>query len=315
MEAGPSQQGPRPLFGEAMVTNPRGDSVKVPFFKDTTVGDTMWVVPMLVFWQAVVQNPVMPRREWSVEAQPFMSRDASPSELARLHTMMYLSTSTTREMMVPLGNLIDCLEELSLRFHSLEATVRSLQGIHANSPGDVVAHSSVRGGFAQPQPCPLTEAQAQEVFSLQALHPEYFEEGTELMEELDAAYDFFMDPPVGAGLRHSIEAQTIDIWWNSAQQYLGFLKKHEGLEPSLVHIRDTTLLAKFFSFRQARGNGWNTLKMEFVNLGNWFPFLFSPGNGLPAVTPDVEDRARVPPQAVVLHVLGPPWQPQPGDLP
>lgn len=47
-------------------------------------------------------------------------------------------------------------------------------------------------GFAQPQPCPLTEAQAQQVFSLQSVYPEYFEEGTELMEEVDAAYDFFM---------------------------------------------------------------------------------------------------------------------------
>lgn len=152
MEAGPSQEGPRPLFGEAMVTNPRGDSVKIPFLKDASLGDTMWVVPMLVFWQAVVQAPVMSKREWAVEAQPFQSRDASPSELARLHTMVYLSTSTTRELMVPLDNLMDCLGELSLRFHSLEATVRSLQGIHANSAGDVVAHGSVRGGFAQPQP-------------------------------------------------------------------------------------------------------------------------------------------------------------------
>lgn len=52
-----------------------------------------------------------------MEAQPFQSRDASPSELARLHTMMYPSTSATRELMVPLGNLLDCLEELSWGFH------------------------------------------------------------------------------------------------------------------------------------------------------------------------------------------------------
>ena len=101
MEAGPNQQSPQPLFGEAKVTSARGDSVKVPFFKNTSEGDTLWVLPLVVFWQVVVQDPVMSKNDWNVEAFDYSSRDATPQELARLQSMMYLSTSTTREFMAP----------------------------------------------------------------------------------------------------------------------------------------------------------------------------------------------------------------------
>jgi hypothetical protein len=93
-------------------------------------------------------------------------------------------------------------------------------------------------------------------------------------------------------LTHPIAEATLDIWWDSAQQYLGYLKKHEGMEPSFEHLRNTTLLAKFYSFRLARGNGWNTMKIEFQNLSNLIVFVFYPGNftGLPAM-PETERLA------------------------
>jgi hypothetical protein len=107
-----------------MVVTPRGDSVRVPFFKDSQLGDTTWVVPLVVFWQVVLQDPVLP--------------------------------------------------------------------------------------------------------SLRTEYTEYHEDGTLLMEQLDECYDFFLDPPVGCGLTHPIAEATLDIWWDSAQQYLGYLKKHGG---------------------------------------------------------------------------------------
>jgi hypothetical protein len=58
------------------------------------------------------------------------------------------------------------------------------------------------------------------------------------------------------------------------------------------HLRNTTLLAKCYSFRLARGNGWNTMKIEFQNLSNLIVFVFYPGNlsGLRAV-PEAERLA------------------------
>lgn len=258
-------------------------------FKASSLGDTMWVCPLLVFWHVVVQEPVMSKKAWKVEALPFHSRDASPSELAKLHNKLYLPTSTTWEKMVPLQDMAACLDELSLRYLCLEATVRSMLDIHANSPADVLAHSSTVGGFVQPQPCPLTQAQVNDVFSLKSEYPEYFEDGTELMAQYAAGCDFFENPPVGSGLPRPIQPQTIGIWWETVQRYLGYVKKYVGLEPSLVHLRDTALLAQYFSFKQARLNGWSTLKLEFTNLGNWFPFVFMPGKcpGLPAVPESV----------------------------
>ena len=90
MEAG---QAPRPLFGEAKVTTPRGDSVRVPFFKSSPLGDTVWVVPLVVFWQVVIQEPIMPKGSWKVEAQVYSTREASPEELAILQRQMYPSAS------------------------------------------------------------------------------------------------------------------------------------------------------------------------------------------------------------------------------
>lgn len=123
MEAG---QAPKPLFGEAMVTTPRGDSVKVPFFKSPSLGDTVWVVPLVVFWQVVIQDPIMPKGSWKVEAEQHSTREASTEELAILHRQLYLSSATSRELMVPLDGLVSCLDELSLRIHSIEATLKRL---------------------------------------------------------------------------------------------------------------------------------------------------------------------------------------------
>lgn len=292
MEGGPAQQPSRGLSGEAMVVTPRGDSVRVPFFKNSHLGDNVWAVPLVVFWQAVLQDPIMPKKAWKVEAQVHSSRDATPEELAKLQRQMYLSTGTTQELMVPLDGLIDCLEELALRINTIDATVKSLMDVQTNSSGDVVAHRSAMGGFAQPQPCTLTQSKANEVFSLRAEYQEYFEDGTLLMEQLDECYGFLLDPPVGCGLTHPIPEPTIDIWWDSAQEFLGYLKKHEGMEPSFEHLRNTILLAKFYSFRLARENGWNTMKIEFQNLSNLMVFVFYPGNfsGLPAV-PESEKLA------------------------
>jgi hypothetical protein len=66
----------------------------------------------------------------------------------------------------------------------------------------------------------------------------------------------------------------------------------EGMEPSFEHLRNTTLLAKLYSFRLARGNGWDTMKIEFQNLSNLVVFVFYPGNftGLPAM-PETERLA------------------------
>jgi hypothetical protein len=252
----------------------------------------MWVVPLVVFWQVVLQDPVLPKRAWKVEAQVHSSRDATQEELGKLQRHMYLSSTAPEELMAPLDGLIDCLEDLALRINTIDATVKSLKEIRTYSPGDVLAHRSVMAGFAQPMPCTLSQSQASEVFSLSAEYTEYFEDGTLLMEQLDECYEFFLDPPVGCGLTHPIAEATLDIWWDSAQQYLGYLKKHEGMEPSFEHLRNTTLLATFYSFRLARGNGWNTMKIEFQNLSNLIVFVFYPDNftGLPAV-PEAERLA------------------------
>lgn len=123
---GASQQQPSSgLFGEAMVVTPRGDSVKVPFFKDSLAEDTVWVVPLVVFWQVVLQDPIMPKRTWKIETQVHSSREATQEELGKLQRQMYLSTSTTQELMTPLDGLIDCLEDLALRINTIEATVKS----------------------------------------------------------------------------------------------------------------------------------------------------------------------------------------------
>lgn len=275
MEGGPSQQQPsRGVFGEAMVVARRGDSVKVPFFKNSHVEDTMWVVLLVVFWQVVLQDPIMPRRTWKIETEEHSSREATQEELGKLQRQMYLSTSTTQELMIPLDGLIDCLEDLALRINTIGATVKSLVDVSTHSTGDVLAHRSIMGGFAQPQACTLTQSQVQDCFSLKAEYPEYFQDGTLIMNQLDECYEFSHDPPVGCGLTHPFPDPTIDIWWDSAQEYLGYLKKHEGFEPSFEHLRNTTLLAKFYSFRVARGNAWNTIKMEFQNLSNLMVFLF-----------------------------------------
>lgn len=172
MEAG---QPPKPLFGEAMVRTPRGDSVRVPLFKTSSLGDTVWVVPLVVFWQVVIQDPIMSKGVWKVEAEQHSTREASTEELAILHKQMYLSCATNTELMVPLDGLVSCLDELSLRIHSIEATLKSLETIKSNSVGDVIANASVMGGFAQLTQCPLSRSQVQDFFSLEAEFQEYQE--------------------------------------------------------------------------------------------------------------------------------------------
>lgn len=280
-------------YGEVVVISPRGDSVRVPFFRNATMGDTNWVVPMVVFWHVLVQEPVMSKGEWTLAATNYSSRAATAQEVAKLHSLMFLPTSATHDLMVPLDQMVQCLEQLSLTYHRLEATMRGLETIQATSSDAALAHGAAMGDFAQPAPCTLTTSQLKEAFSLVAAFEEYLvDENSLIQRQVRAAWEgFFSDPPVGSGLVHPVGAETFDIWWDSAQQYLGYLRMFEGLEPSLEHLRSTTLLAKFYSFRLAKGNSWNTMLLEFTNLWHWFPFVFYPGNfpGMPAV-PDSERR-------------------------
>lgn len=67
------------------MTTPRGDSVRIPLFKSSSLGDSVWAIPLVVFWHAVLQEPVMPLGSWKVEAQVYHTREANPSEVA-LHS-------------------------------------------------------------------------------------------------------------------------------------------------------------------------------------------------------------------------------------
>jgi hypothetical protein len=66
------------------VTTPRGTLPGSPSSRPP-LGDTVWVVPLVVFWQVVLQDPIMPKGSWRVEAQQHSTREASPEELGILH--------------------------------------------------------------------------------------------------------------------------------------------------------------------------------------------------------------------------------------
>ena len=110
-----------------MVTTPRGDTVRVPFFRSQPLGDTFWVVPVVVFWQVVLQEPTLGKGQWAVESRVYTSRAASPWEVGQLQRKHFLATSTTSELMIPLENLVECLGELCLSLSTLDATLQSLK--------------------------------------------------------------------------------------------------------------------------------------------------------------------------------------------
>lgn len=286
MDAGPSQA--PSAMGEAMVTSPRGDTVRVPFFRSPQQGDTFWVVPLLVFYQAVVQQPTMPQHTWTVEATLYISRRATAWELSQLHQQHFLATSTTSQMMIPLDQLIDCLEEMSLTYTTLDATLQSLMAIQAHSTPEHLSHSSVAGGFAQIPSCTLTRAQLSSSYSLKATFPEYFESGTVYMQQGQAAFTFYCGPngpPIGSGHKQRVRGKTFDMWMNSFQEFMGYCKNFEGLEPNFMHLRNLQLVANFVSFRLAKGNGWNTVCIELENLQRLLAFAFFPSGAphLPVV--------------------------------
>ena len=276
MQAGPSQH-PLPFaYGDAKVTTPRGDLVTVPFFRAPT--DGAWMVPFMLFWQIALQEGVVSRHAWSVEARVYSSRDATPQEIQHLQSMLFLPSHATSDWMVPIDGLAGALEELSLRVHAVEATLKSIEGIKANSSTSGVAHASARGGLAQVLPCTLSRSQLKETYSLKAEFVEYFEDGTPFMAQYNATEEFFCNnPPVGSGIKRSWTLNSLSIKLDSAQEFFGYCRKFEGREPSFELLRDTTLLAKFVSFRIARGNSVNTILMELLNLEALVPFAFFPG--------------------------------------
>lgn len=183
-------------YGEAKVVTPRGDSVKVPFFRSTTNLDRSWVVPAVVFWHIVIQEGVMSKGTYTVEVEEYATSEASHEELEKLQSQRYIANSTTRELMVPIGELVHCLNEINLRLVCLDATIRSLTDIQDNSTTTMLSHGSVMGGFAQIPTCNLSRAELQDEFSLCATYPEYLEEGAPLSTQWDEAVQFFRTPPL-----------------------------------------------------------------------------------------------------------------------
>lgn len=164
MEAGPRQAASE--AAEALVTTPRGDTVRVPFFKSQPLGDSFWVVPVVVFWQVVLQEPTLSKGQWTVESRVYTSRSATSWEVAQLQRQHFLATSTTSELMIPLEDLVDCLGELCLRLTTLDATLQSLEAIQANSTVTMLAHNTDVGGFSQLTECTLPKGKLAEEFSL-----------------------------------------------------------------------------------------------------------------------------------------------------
>lgn len=199
------------------------------------------------------------------------------------------------ECMVPIEELVACLDQLNLRFNRLDGTIKSMLDIHANSRNGVVAHASVQGGFAQIEECSLNPREVREGYGLWAEFPQYYQEGSQLDTQLDACQQFFFHPPVGSGLKGPMAPETLEIKWDAAQEFWGYCKKHEGREPSFELLRDTTMVARFLSFRQARNNGANTLFMCILDLRALLPFVFFPGAcpGLPAITQQEVDAVKL----------------------
>ena len=114
-------------------------------------------------------------------------------------------------------------------------------------------------------------------YGLRSEFPEYYEEGTELDKELDACEAFFFDPPLGSGLRGPMAPETLSIKLDAVQEFWGYCKKHEGREPSFELLRDTTMVARFLSFRKARKNVVNTMLICILDLRALLPFAFFAG--------------------------------------
>ena len=276
-------------FGEAKVYTPRGDYVKVPFFKNNTRGDEAWVVPALVFWQVVIQEGVVPQGDFEASASQGPYRAAGLDEVRHLQDKPYLSSSIFEEYMVPIGELAQCLEDLNGRFGKLDASIKCLLDIEAHSKDGVVAHNTVQGDFAQIDPCLVPQEQLEEYFSLLATHPEYYEEGTQFRAQLDACKEFCFNPPVGCGIRKPMTPAMLQTALTKAGAFFGYALNIEGLEPSFGLLRETHILARFFSFRGGRGNSENTKLISISGLKALLPFALWTGAcpGVPSI-PQIE---------------------------
>jgi hypothetical protein len=85
--------------------------------------------------------------------------------------------------------------------------------------------------------------------------------------------------------------ESLSIKMDAVQEFWGYCKKHEGREPTFELLRDTTMVARFLSFRKARNNGVSTMFMCILDLRALLPFTFFPGAcpGLPALPqPEVD---------------------------
>jgi hypothetical protein len=248
--------------------------VKVPFFL-CPIRDQAWVVPFVVFWQVVLQEGLLPRDSFILEVEEYFPRDATEAELSHMQQLLYLPPSSTREGMVPIADLASCLGQINLRMHKLDATIKSLLDINASSVNGVVSYGGVQGGFAQIEECMVEHVGGG--YGLRAVFPEYYEKGTELDKQLVACQAFFFNPPLGSGLRGPMAPETLAIKIDAAQEFWGYCKKHEGREPSFELLRDTTMVARFLSFRKARQNVVNTLLICILDLRALLPFVFFDG--------------------------------------
>lgn len=281
-------------FGEAKVKNIRGEFVKVPFYYNTLSVDGQsvmfeaWVVPAVVFWNIVMSGgPVSQQGFVDTLKEQADYRMSSMRERNELRDKCY-PVRFPYDYMVPIGELARVLQDMSHRFQALDGPTRSLLDLDANSTVAGLAHTSVLTDFPQIGSCSLPQDQIDGMFSLKATYPEYYENGTELMAQFGAARQFYSNPPLGSGLKSKVPPGTLQDKLAWVGEFLGYVVNHEGLEPSLEHVANVELVARFLSFKLARrcgqyiGCSANTMLIAVLNLRFFLPLVGFP-NACPGV--------------------------------
>lgn len=274
MEGGLAQPCPNEgLYGEAIVLQSRGDSVKAPFFR--ALHDKTWMVPVVILYSvAFGGSPLLPQVYVSHMRDACDREGRDPLAVEMAHVTGVYTPPGAYELLLPLPVFIQRLEGLAKEYPFVEATLKSLKSILAHSTHTHTPHFA---RFAQIGECSVVPELLREQYSLKRQYPQYFENGSSFKAQANACQAFFLNPPIGSGLRAPLTLSTIDIKLDSAQEFWGYLKKHEGLEPSFEHLGNTTLVARWVSFLEARSLAVNTVFMRLLDIKPLLPFCFFHG--------------------------------------
>lgn len=235
---------------EVKVVGMRGDTNTMPFFYNTSKGDTSWMVPGKLFHSKCLGDAIVKFEELEQSIMELGGvRCTTKEEHTWLVRHIYIPSWERHVYLFPCNNLVVLGQGMDD-----ELVGNLVESITTKLPPPPQEEGP---SFEDPYPkhiplCHIPKDELHDHYSITSIHPHLG--GTMWEKQVKALWVFKKDPPISThGNVRKVVDTSIDIMVKNLAGVVGFAYKHLNKQPTMDIIMEPTIFAQYVAFLLVRG--------------------------------------------------------------